>query len=167
MPSDASSCRRLWFSAWPSLSLLRPGSCLLTRRRSMPGRGPRSKSTNVAVYTLTARPGPVVDVTGAGDLFAAGILYGLTAGFEPELCARLGCLSAGEVIRHVGARPRTDLLELVHRELNSRLGRLHEPNRQNVPSGIVIRRVFTDPGIPNLQVPGIPKSREGDVASCR
>ena len=68
---------------------------------------------------VSARPGPVVDVTGAGDLFAAGFLYGLTAGFEPELCARLGCLSAGEVIRHVGARPRTDLRELVHRELNS------------------------------------------------
>ncbi len=71
------------------------------------------------LHRVPARPGPVVDVTGAGDLFAAGFLYGLTAGFNLELCARLGCLSAGEVIRHVGARPKTDLRTLVQRELHS------------------------------------------------
>ena len=71
------------------------------------------------LHRMPAHPGPVVDVTGAGDLFAAGFLYGLTAGFDLELCARLGCLSAGEVIRHVGARPKTDLRTLVQRELHS------------------------------------------------
>ena len=82
-------------------------------------RGRRCRFREEFAQGVRPGPGPVVDVTGAGDLFAAGFLYGLTAGFEPELCARLGCLSAGEVIRHVGARPRTDLRELVHRELNS------------------------------------------------
>jgi len=54
----------------------------------------------------------VVDVTGAGDLFAAGFLYGLTHGSGPEDCARLGALCASEVITHLGARPQADLRHL-------------------------------------------------------
>ena len=54
----------------------------------------------------------VVDTTGAGDLYAAGFLYGLTHGSGPEACARLGALAAGEVIGHLGARPEADLAEL-------------------------------------------------------
>jgi sugar/nucleoside kinase (ribokinase family) len=51
----------------------------------------------------------VVDTTGAGDLFAAGFLYGITNGLSPEESARLGGLCAAEVIAHVGARPQADL----------------------------------------------------------
>jgi sugar/nucleoside kinase (ribokinase family) len=51
----------------------------------------------------------VVDTTGAGDLFAAGFLYGITNGLDPVECARLGGLCAAEVISHVGARPLADL----------------------------------------------------------
>ncbi len=51
----------------------------------------------------------VVDTTGAGDLFAAGFLHGLTQGLDPEHCAQLGSLCAAEVIGHLGARPETDL----------------------------------------------------------
>ena len=51
----------------------------------------------------------VVDTTGAGDLYAAGFLYGLTHGARPEDCARLGGLCAAEVIGHLGARPQHDL----------------------------------------------------------
>jgi len=51
----------------------------------------------------------VLDTTGAGDLYAAGFLYGLTHGADPEQCARLGALCAGEVIAHLGARPEEDL----------------------------------------------------------
>jgi sugar/nucleoside kinase (ribokinase family) len=54
----------------------------------------------------------VVDATGAGDLFAAGFLYGLTAGRDRRTCARMGCLAAGEVISHIGARPEADLRAL-------------------------------------------------------
>jgi sugar/nucleoside kinase (ribokinase family) len=54
----------------------------------------------------------VVDTTGAGDLFAAGFLRGLTAGLPLSGCARLGCLAAAEVISHVGARPQTSLADL-------------------------------------------------------
>lgn len=54
----------------------------------------------------------VVDPTGAGDLYAAGFLYGLTHGKDPEECARLGSLCAAEVIGHLGARPEHDLVAL-------------------------------------------------------
>lgn len=56
--------------------------------------------------------GEVVDTTGAGDLYAAGFLHGLTQGMDPERCARLGALCAAEVISHVGARPVDDLRSL-------------------------------------------------------
>ncbi len=51
----------------------------------------------------------VVDATGAGDLFAAGFLHGLTTGRELDICARMGCVAAAEVIGHIGARPEADL----------------------------------------------------------
>ena len=54
----------------------------------------------------------VVDTTGAGDLFAAGFLHGLTSGLDHETSARLGSLAAAEVISHLGARPETDLATL-------------------------------------------------------
>jgi len=53
----------------------------------------------------------VVDATGAGDLFAAGFLYGLTTGRPLDRCARLGALAAAEVISHLGARPEVKLAE--------------------------------------------------------
>lgn len=51
----------------------------------------------------------VVDVTGAGDLYAAGFLFGYTAQKPLVHCARLGHLAAAEVISHVGARPELNL----------------------------------------------------------
>jgi sugar/nucleoside kinase (ribokinase family) len=57
----------------------------------------------------------LVDATGAGDLFAAGFLYGLARGREHATCARLGALAASEVIQHLGARPEGSLKELAQR----------------------------------------------------
>lgn len=54
----------------------------------------------------------VVDTTGAGDLYAAGVLYGLASGLDPVTCGRLASMAAGEVIGHVGARPEKPLAEL-------------------------------------------------------
>lgn len=51
----------------------------------------------------------VVDVTGAGDLFAAGFLFGFTKGRALPECAQLGALAAAEVISHIGARPEINL----------------------------------------------------------
>ncbi len=55
----------------------------------------------------------VVDATGAGDLFASGFLAGLIQGRELSHCAAMGCVSAGEVIGHIGARPEEDLPALM------------------------------------------------------
>lgn len=54
----------------------------------------------------------VVDTTGAGDLFAAGLLLGLARERPLEECLRLGALAAAEVISHIGARPQISLAEL-------------------------------------------------------
>ena len=54
----------------------------------------------------------VVDATGAGDLFAAGFLVGLSRGADNRTAARLGALAAAEVIQHLGARPETSLKAL-------------------------------------------------------
>ena len=51
----------------------------------------------------------VVDVTGAGDLFAAGFLRGFTSGKTLPEAARLGSVAAAEVISHIGARPEINL----------------------------------------------------------
>ncbi len=55
----------------------------------------------------------VVDTTGAGDLYAAGYLYGYTHGKHPSECGRLGSICAAEVIGHFGARPEADLKTLI------------------------------------------------------
>src|ERR1700742_3146945 len=57
----------------------------------------------------------LVDTTGAGDLFAAGFLFGLSRGFGHENAGRLGALAAAEVIQHIGARPAVSLKELAQK----------------------------------------------------
>ena len=54
----------------------------------------------------------VVDTTGAGDLFAAGFLAGLSLNLDHADCARLGGLAAAEIIGHLGARPQANLRDL-------------------------------------------------------
>src|SRR5215204_3627221 len=69
--------------------------------------------TREATDAVPAAPvGKVVDATGAGDLFAAGFLVGLSRGADSRTCARLGAMAAAEVIQHLGARPETSLKAL-------------------------------------------------------
>lgn len=66
------------------------------------------------VHVIDAAPvDKVVDTTGAGDLYAAGVLYGLTNGFDLQTSGRFGSVAAAEVIGHMGARPETSLKDLV------------------------------------------------------
>ncbi|MCB1351108.1 MAG: adenosine kinase [Rhodobacteraceae bacterium] len=64
----------------------------------------------------TAMPARVVDATGAGDLFAAGLLHGLTAGRDMLTATRMGCIAAAEIISHIGARPEEDLRRIFAQE---------------------------------------------------
>jgi sugar/nucleoside kinase (ribokinase family) len=77
----------------------------------------RGKDGSVVVtdgdrIVIDAEPVSVVDTTGAGDLYAAGFLYGLTHDLPLAECGRLGSLGAAEVISHVGARPLVSLRRL-------------------------------------------------------
>jgi sugar/nucleoside kinase (ribokinase family) len=65
------------------------------------------------IHIIDAEPAAhVVDTTGAGDLYAAGFLFGLTQGRGLHDCGRLGSICAAEVIGHYGARPEADLKAL-------------------------------------------------------
>lgn len=89
------------------------------------------KDTEFAVITMGARgsliihgseevPIPatpvasIIDTTGAGDLYAAGVLYGLASDLSLELCGELGAKAAAEVISHFGARPEMNLSQYLH-----------------------------------------------------
>ena len=79
-------------------------------------RGPRGASiiTHDEIIDVEAEDVPhVIDTTGAGDLFAAGFLFGYTNGYSLAESGRLGSIAAGEVISHVGPRPLVELKSLV------------------------------------------------------
>lgn len=59
----------------------------------------------------------IVDTTGAGDLFAAGVFAGLAEGRDLESCLIMGAVCASEVISHYGARPEADIRKLVDMRL--------------------------------------------------
>jgi sugar/nucleoside kinase (ribokinase family) len=63
-------------------------------------------------WTAPVTEAQVVDATGAGDQYAAGVLYGITHGLSLQQSAMLGNLCAGEVISHIGPRPAENLREL-------------------------------------------------------
>ncbi len=72
------------------------------------------QTVTIAPYQL----GDLVDTTGAGDLYAAGFLYGHTRGESLERCGRLGSLCAGKVVTQLGPRPQGSLAELVAQHLS-------------------------------------------------
>ncbi len=71
------------------------------------------------VHLVDAEPvAKVVDTTGAGDLYAAGFLYGFTQERSLYDCGRLGAIAAAEAISHFGARPETRLEDLAAERLD-------------------------------------------------
>src|SRR5688500_20182988 len=65
------------------------------------------------VIEVAAHPtDQVVDTTGAGDLYAAGFLYGLTQGKDLAACGALGSMAATAVLGHTGPRPDVSLAEM-------------------------------------------------------
>ena len=70
--------------------------------------------TNEEVLEIQPEPvAKVVDTTGAGDLFAAGFLYGITHQKNYKESGRLATIAAAEVISHFGARPKVKLSSLI------------------------------------------------------
>lgn len=66
-----------------------------------------------SVHVSAEKVAKVVDLTGAGDAFAAGFLYGYTQGLPLAEAGRIAALCAAEVISHVGARPEVKLSDYV------------------------------------------------------
>jgi fructokinase len=64
-------------------------------------------------HLIAAQPTTVVDTTGAGDAYAAGFLAAWAKDLSLPEAGRWGSIAAAEVISHYGARPLTDLKELV------------------------------------------------------
>jgi sugar/nucleoside kinase (ribokinase family) len=93
-----------------ALAQLRVDTKLGVVTRSEKGCVVASKDGVVAVPAFPIEK--MVDTTGAGDLFAAGFLFGLVRGAGHENAGRLGALAAAEVIQHIGARPQVSLKEL-------------------------------------------------------
>ncbi len=65
------------------------------------------------IHVIEAKPTRVVDTTGAGDLYAAGFLFGLANGRDLAACGEIGSLCAAEIISHFGARPEVELASLL------------------------------------------------------
>jgi sugar/nucleoside kinase (ribokinase family) len=57
-------------------------------------------------FSTGAIPVQCIDTTGAGDLYAAGYLYGYLQGLSPEQCGKIGSVLAGKVIEEPGAKIR-------------------------------------------------------------
>ena len=69
-----------------------------------------------AIEIAAAPVDAVVDTTGAGDLYAAGFLFGVARDMPLETAGRLGSLAAAEIISHVGARPQVPLADLARKQ---------------------------------------------------
>ncbi len=93
-----------------ALAQLRKDAALAAVTRSEKGCVVASSTEVVAVPAFPVDK--LVDTTGAGDLFAAGFLFGLARGASYRSCGELGGLAANEVIQHLGARPETSLKSL-------------------------------------------------------
>jgi sugar/nucleoside kinase (ribokinase family) len=93
-----------------ALRQLRNDTALAVVTRSEKGCVVASKDGVAAVPAFPVEK--VVDTTGAGDLFAAGFLFGLARRAGHENAGRLGALAAAEIIQHIGARSQVSLKEL-------------------------------------------------------
>ena len=66
-----------------------------------------------SAHVDAAPVGAVIDTTGAGDLFAAGYLYGRARGADATICGKIASALSGEIICHYGARPEANLKALI------------------------------------------------------
>lgn len=74
-------------------------------------------ASNEGILRIGVRPSKPIDTTGAGDLYAAGFLYGLVKGHELKMCGKIGAMLAGRVIEFVGAKMEEPHWENLRREI--------------------------------------------------
>jgi sugar/nucleoside kinase (ribokinase family) len=93
-----------------AITALRAENILGVVTRSADGAMAVTRGETIAVPAYPVER--LVDTTGAGDLFAAGFLFGHAGGRDLRDCLRLGALAASEIISHIGARPEQNLRQL-------------------------------------------------------
>lgn len=71
------------------------------------------------VHEIPITPVHAVDATGAGDLYAAGLLYGLSQGWQLPRCGALASQTSANIVAQYGGQPRTSLASLVEKVGNS------------------------------------------------
>ncbi len=86
------------------------GAIILSQSSIGDNRSENVLSAQVEIISINAlKVKKIIDLTGAGDQFAAGFLYAYSNGYPLESCGKLGAISASEIITHYGAHPEIDL----------------------------------------------------------
>ena len=75
--------------------------------------------TGEQMVRIGVRPSNPIDTTGAGDLYAAGFLYGHMRDLSPESCGKIGSILAGRIIELIGAKMDESHWENLRREIQS------------------------------------------------
>ncbi|MDD3077934.1 MAG: adenosine kinase [Paludibacter sp.] len=70
-------------------------------------------------FLIQPHPANCVDTTGAGDLYAAGFLYGLAMGYSLDICGKIGSLVSGNVVEVLGAKMADEVWAMIHAEIRS------------------------------------------------
>ncbi|MGW8315168.1 MAG: adenosine kinase [Bacteroidales bacterium] len=74
---------------------------------------------NEGMVRIGVRPSSPIDTTGAGDLYAAGFIYGHMQGLDPEICGKMGAILAGRIIELIGAKMDESNWEKLRREIQA------------------------------------------------
>ncbi len=74
----------------------------------------KQKDNKIKIDSINVKP---VDTTGAGDLYAAGFIYGLTKGLSLEQCGKIGAVMGGNVIETIGAKMNKETWEKIKDEI--------------------------------------------------
>ncbi|MEI7502187.1 MAG: adenosine kinase, partial [Paludibacter sp.] len=78
--------------------------------------GSHIKSGN-DIFQIKPRQANCIDTTGAGDLYAAGFLYGLACDYSLEICGQIGSLVSGNVVEVLGAKMTEEVWVGIHGEI--------------------------------------------------
>lgn len=100
---------------YKTLEMLKPDVEIAAITRS--AKGSVVVNCRTITFVEAEKVDDVVDSTGAGDLYAAGFLYGIINERSLGTCAMIGSIAAAEIISHYGARPEVSLRGFVRKKL--------------------------------------------------
>lgn len=73
--------------------------------------------SNTEKVQVKPRLANCIDTTGAGDLYAAGFLFGLASNYSLEVCGKIGSLVSGNVVEVLGAKMSDEVWEAIHADM--------------------------------------------------